>query len=299
MTTEFDHKSYPHRFYRESGSVPLGGLLVATIITLAASVLFGVIYSAISYYNPIIYVGFIVTLGFGAALGASVIYAATTGHIRSNAVRLFLGLVAATVGEYVSWVIFISALTGWQSMIFDPTVLMQLVPAIAEEGYYSLRGAPVSGTILWVQWIVEALMVYGMALLLAGTFDKVYCEKSRQWIKDEEDVIRFEADSHSFMESLVSERYNVLNDLKLLSLSAVPALRINLAVPEQYDANHYLSLDELTETETKDGVKVDSNTILNRLIIPADIAMKIRELKSKVPVDEQTESMDDAAAELA
>ncbi|MEL6340929.1 MAG: hypothetical protein AAFQ65_13545 [Myxococcota bacterium] len=277
-----DHPKYSSRFYRESGVAPLGGIVLALVAGLGAALVLAPIYSALTFINPFVYINVLATLGLGFGLTVAVQAGANWGSIRNYKVVVLVGVLSALMAEYASWVTFIFMLTERGTIILDPLAIVEVLPLIAQEGYYTLRSAPVSGTILWILWGVEASIVFGFTILGAWGVSSVYCEESGGWTQEESDVVRVHPTDDGFIQGLLDEKYEVLSErAEVLPPTSLEALRIDLFRPRLRTAKHYLSLVRLSPKETKDGVEAEEEVVLKHLIVPAHVADQVQALGAK------------------
>lgn len=266
---------------------------------LGAAVFLAAIYSAITFYNPFIYINVIGTGALGFAIGSAIAKGGEQGKIRNRMVLPIIGLLCALAAEYVSWVVFIAALTDWTILLFDPGSIFSFMPMLAEKGYYSLAGSDVSGVILWILWGIEALIVLGLTVVMSMSSERVFCESSGDWAEDEKDIVRVQPKTETFFQDLIEERYQALdNDLQVLAPDTIPALRMDIARPRLRTASHYLSVVALTPKATKDGMEVETENVLSNLIVPAEVADQLHALAARAPVapDEEDSEEDEVAA---
>ncbi|MEO1172064.1 MAG: hypothetical protein AAFX94_08420, partial [Myxococcota bacterium] len=150
---------------------------------------------------------------------------------------------------------------------------------IAEEGYYSHGSSVDSGTLLWVLWGIEALMVFGIAAVGTVGVSEVYCEESGEWTEEQKDVVRLRPLNDQFIKKLLDQDYSVLHtDVELEPATSLDALRIDLFQPRIKTADHYLSVVQLSPKETKEGLEAEEQVVLKHLIIPPAAADSIRAL---------------------
>ncbi len=179
--------------YKASGK--LGPLTLALFAGVAVGAIVGaVIYQLIMNWIPIIQIKFLATLAFGGGLGAAAMFAVHRGHCRNALVAGVLALAVAGLG------LFASHYWNYQSAISDiidkqPNVTSADIKADLpfgkyldlrkEMGWSMKRGGKVEGGMVTFLWILEALIVVGLAgFMAAGAAAKPYCESCQKWCDD-------------------------------------------------------------------------------------------------------------------
>lgn len=267
---------YPARFYSESGVAPVGGVLLTLGVSVVAGVVLAAVYSAVSFYNPFIYFGFIGTGLLGFAMGFVVNRVARVGGVRNATVRVGVALLVAVFAEYVSWAVFLRLLTD--TWFLDPIAWLELVPMVAETGYYSIASVEVSGVLLWILWSVELLVVVGLAMLIAFPVNDVYCDAAGAWTTEAQDVARFQGDVEAVVSKLMTESYmDITSGLTPVPADTLPAIRVDDYVSPRADAPSYLTLHRVEPDEKGEE---SSSIIVEHVIVPPEVARAFRALEA-------------------
>jgi hypothetical protein len=114
-------------------------------------------------------------LAFGAALGGACAAAVRVGRVYSPLVALLASCAVGLVALYASWLFWtldVINRLGYQVTVVDlllrPIALFEFPRVISEYGTWSYRGRVYRGPVLWVIWVVEALMIV-LGATLIGT----------------------------------------------------------------------------------------------------------------------------------
>ncbi|MDP6360159.1 MAG: hypothetical protein QF473_33900, partial [Planctomycetota bacterium] len=131
---------------------------------------------------------------FGFGVGFTVGYAGKASKCRSRPFMTVAGLVAGILALYSGWVFFEFALlnrygsvsipaSSLPDMFLSPVALWKTAETINANGWYSIRGTTPSGIVLWIFWAIEAVLVVGMAAVLAPAAidEEVFCEQCFDW----------------------------------------------------------------------------------------------------------------------
>ncbi len=269
-------------FYRHTGTVPLLGLLLILVIGSITAALLGVAYTYGIVWIPFIYVCFLLTGGFGAAVGGVVGLLARFGHVRNSLATGLLGCLCALVGLYVAWAVddYARAAGGHQpSLRFNPSDLLWYMGEFYNEGYWGLSGnTMISGPFLAVLWVIEALVICGIAAFLAAGMivDRVYCETCRRWIPTREDVYRVslaEAEGENLKQCLEDD-VRMLANMKRAMPEDQAYIQLDLTSCPGCEHSHYLSAKAVAHVPNKEGKveKKEEALMGHRQVLAEDIA---------------------------
>jgi hypothetical protein len=189
------------RVYTHSGQLG-SGLLVVPVTGLIAAVVLASAYAYIDVYSPIAgYISILFVIGFGIAQGFAVGQAGYMARCRNPAFLSVVGLVTGLVALYVSWAVFEYALMGRSdssvkvsliTLVLSPKAVWEIAKRINEVGWYSIRSATPTGIVLWIFWGIEAVLVVGLAALVARfrIDGEVFCERCSAWCDPDKEPIR-------------------------------------------------------------------------------------------------------------
>ena len=252
----------------------------------------GIIYSYIVYYNPIAgYLSIIVTAAGGACFGATSYLAVRVGHCRNTLVAGLIGLLVTLWGYYVSWAFFEAIIYSSDEesvsgieLLAHPDAIFAIAKAIAETGWFTLKGKAVSGLFLWACWAIEAIIIIAIGSL-GGLFavNTTYCESCSAWADDEIAKVKFAmppAGSPKLPDNDLN--FELLATLGPAPLGAGKALLLEVEGCKNCDKTRIVKLEKVTESIDSEG-KTETNTesILSKHLLEFDELDKILALKSR------------------
>jgi hypothetical protein len=178
-------------YYKHSGKTAPQGIIFGLLVGAAASVPAAFLYNYGLFTLPEAKLRGFCTLAFGALIGAAAGAAMCWGKLRNKLFAGVVGLAASSIGLYVSWVAWIVHLIRPTVWLFNPVRaaihprgLWQAALAVNTVGTWSYGGGtPEHGTILWIIWIGEALLVLtaGTIVAVALVQRRPFCEQCGQW----------------------------------------------------------------------------------------------------------------------
>ena len=184
--------SEPAVKYSHSGAVGYSPF-VLLLVGLPACLAVAVAYAYILVYCPVVgYVNVLFVAGYVFGAGFALGHLAKAGKCRSTGFVVFASSLISLVSFYVSWVFFIYAMLNRYmdaadapslAVCFAPGLLWKLICALNEDGWYSIFGGTPSGTVLWVMWGIEALILVIGPIVIAPMriAREMFCERCFQW----------------------------------------------------------------------------------------------------------------------
>lgn len=177
------------------------GLLVVPLIGIASVVLLAALFGAATVCETRflprfkIVPGFLL-IGFVVALIAILRMSVRWGKVRNRGFMILSGSLLGLLAVYVSWASFLGTFDyvrggsgSFLGYLQSPGAMWEAAGRIAEKGWYTtLRGTRPSGFILWLFWVLEALILTGGGVLagLSSTLETVFCEVCSDWAADVE-----------------------------------------------------------------------------------------------------------------
>ena len=187
--------------YRLSGK-PGPSLIVAPVVGALAGFVLGVIYAYLDVYIPIAgFVTVILTFGFMFGVGWVVAAVGRKFRCRSSMFVGMVGLFAATVALYSSWVAFEFALltrtrdlTGLSffTLFLRPDMVWGVAKGFNETGWFTIGSNSPSGVFLWIIWGFEAAVVLigSPIVAMSQVRGAVFCEPCVKWVAVADEPIR-------------------------------------------------------------------------------------------------------------
>jgi hypothetical protein len=222
-------------YYKPSGKIPVNGIFISLIIAFVITVILSIIYIALQWFITFIYLNFFIAAGLGFGVGAGVFIAIGLGKIRNTKYECILAVLCGLLAWYSQWALFVSLmseaegsmgggmwvrssfnLSGFWYELTHPEMLFQAMLSLNDGGTFALKHNTVSGTLLWVVWFLEALIIVGAPVLfsLSGRSTTPFSEQNIQWM-EERDVpgkLKSIADPHRMIGELNSGNLKSVKD---------------------------------------------------------------------------------------
>ena len=301
---------HDERYYRASGAVPFGGTLLMLLCGGAAAAALAFAYALLTAFNRYVYFTAIGTVVFGVGIGGAVVFGAVAGKVRNRVFMMIVAASLAVVGLYLSWAFYIPYILGrmnvaGQPFHFQPHIVFDRIHFLGEIGVWKLFGWGPRGWQLYAFWLVEAAVVLGGAVIVAGTARNPYCEACGQWTNEEKPARPLAlTDPDRLRAALEEERYEVLDELRNQDAALENCFRATLYTCPQCIDSDYLTISHVRLTTSKDGnVQTQTTELVRRLHVPRELVEHLRVALSDtgpfLPPQEQTAEPDDELAEAA
>jgi len=282
-------------YYKPSGKIPVKGIFISLITAFVITVILSIIYIALQWFIPFIYFNFFIAAGLGFGVGGGVFIAIGAGKIRNTTYECVLAVLCGLLSWYCQWALFVSLmseaegsmgggmwvrssfnLTGFWYILIHPDILFQAMLRLNDAGTFTLKHNTVSGSFLWVVWVIEALIIIGAPMLfsLSGRSTSPFSEQNDQWM-DERDVdgkLKTVTDPEQMINELNTGNLKCLKDF-------LPAddLSNDYATLRVYDSPgdpvNYISVTNISHKADKKGeLKKETKTVIEYFRITA--AMK-------------------------
>jgi hypothetical protein len=287
----------PDRYYRHSGKFPPAAVLKGLAAGLAASVPLAFVYAYAIVYIPIIgVVSFILTAGFAAIVGLATGALLHAGKVRNQPVAYATALPVGLFALWASWVVWVYALlhradsdVGLFEIAFSPVGLWKVINLINEKGAWNLKGFTPTGGFLWFLWGLEALLIVGIIVFVAGMMvDNPFCEACDRWCEEHKSIaVRGPTTKEHLTEPLEQGNYAILNQLP--APDAASYTRFDMHQCGQCQATTTLTATGVTVTMKK-GKEEQSESVLVRylLVPPGDLGALQRVLAEGQAAQVQT-----------
>ncbi len=287
--------------YKHSGAVPLAAVALITVAGGATALVGGAIYTYGINYIPLIYVNFLLTAGYGLVLGLAVGSAAKTGKLRNNFVLTSLAFVFGLLGIYVAWGVDPLARGGSEVGLsgFNPLFMLAYMEFLFEEGSWGLSdGEPVKGLFLAAIWLLESLVILGIAMVTArGMTAKLpFCDQCEAWTTVEEGVVHFATHGEDpRWDRVMMGDLSALNDLAFGITDEGTAVRLDLATCAGCVHSNFLTVQAAKYSLDKKGnVSEKLTPVFSWLQIDEAGVQLVRDRarEAEVQAEEETESED-------
>lgn len=298
--------------YRHSGRLGYG-IIVIPVVGIVAALLLGVTYAYADVYIPIAgYVSFILTLIFAAAVGYCVSKAAVIGSCRSTGFVHLMGFLVSLLALYTSWVAFTYALISRDApaelevsaarLFMAPAAVWKIVLLVNEAGWYSIRGGTPKGTVLWIFWTIEAVMVIGIVLAMSasGIGGRVFCERCGRWCRTVKDLVRLWVTTDAnLLRRITGGDVRALADLPSAPGTLSPYLRVDANRCESCPDTATYQVCLVTHRRKKDGeLEEETNELTGQQLLTPQELSQLDELAKRPPkLPEEEPSAGDSPTE--
>lgn len=272
-------------YYKPSGKIPVKGIFISLITAFVLTVILSILYIALQWFIPFIYLNFFIAVGLGLGVGGSVFIAIGLGKIRNTKYDLVLAVISSFLAWYSQWALFVSLmyeaegsmgggiwvrssfnLTGFWHVFTHPDFLLQAMLSLNSAGTFTLKSSTVSGTFLWIVWIIEALIIIVIPIIfsISGRATNPFSEQNDQWMeaRDIEGKLKTVADPDQMTKELSTGNLKPLKDF-------LPAddLQNDYATLHVYespgDPVKYISVTNVSHTADKKGeLKKETKTVI-------------------------------------
>lgn len=278
-------------YYKPSGKAPISGIILALAGGAVVAVALSIVYIALQWFIPFIYINVVFTLLFSvglAGLGAELL---KRGKIRNMTVAMVIGIIISLVAFYSQWALFISLtlessgtasiageigivktsfnLNTFSKVFLEPKFVFASIKELNEIGTFSLKRTVVSGTFLWIVWIIEALIILGSGFFVRlYVKNKPYSETCDKWLKETSSKHALVTDTIALKKSLEEGKYS--ETLQIIKenppLENAYSEVFIYALPE--DRVAYISILNVTKTQNGKDEKVHTDEFIKLLRIP-------------------------------
>lgn len=258
-------------YYKPSGIAPVNSIITLAIGGVIAAVVLSIVYIALQWFIPIIYLNLLITAGFGFGLYLAMGYLVRLGKIRNRAIAAGVALFAALVGMYSQWALFVSlmervdgsvlyfvktsfSLNNYMAVFTDPLRLFTEAKILNEIGTFSIKSATVSGIVLWIVWAIEAILIMGIPVYLTYVHaGNPFSEKNNAWMDETafDLKLKYIEDTTAFKSALELGDYSVVNNL--VGNEAQDRFSTITGYRSEGDENIYLTFNNHLVTTNKKG----------------------------------------------
>ena len=273
------------QYYHSSGKAPVSGVVLSLMGGAAAGFVLAAIYAYFIIFVPFIYVRVLGTVGLGFGVGWATGYALGLGKIRNmKAVYGIIGAVSL-ITLYSAWVMWIYGLldregeiVSFWAVALQPWVVWDIMRSLNATGVWSLKGAEVSGVVLWVIWGIEALIILGFIFVtgVKAIRGVPFCEACLKWSLRDPAVLELSGSGTPELLSRVRAKdYAFLRAATRRRGDDINWVRFDVYRCDQCSQLNVLKLNEVTFTIDNRGETSEKSSIIldNLLISPSELGV--------------------------
>jgi hypothetical protein len=236
----------------------------------AAAATVGAVYGALTYWIPFVYLNFFGTIGLGLAAGGAVYLGAVFGKVRNTTVSGLGGVVAGLAALWGAWVVWIYVVTADADtgvILLSPASIWRAMGVIGAHGVWSIgrsSSTPVSGTTLYVVWVIEALIVLGVSAFISHVFmvRKPFCERCNSWVNRKNSLPKLSPpEDASTLDGLDDGDISGILTLEGNPMGSMH-LQVDLQACRTCDEMHLMSISAVVESRNDKGEKETSTSCL-------------------------------------
>lgn len=279
-----------YKYYKPSGKFSILSFLYFTVLSLLVLPLLGLAYAYCIWYIPFIYINFIIAAVFGFIVGVLInTFVIKKGKVRNKLLAVLFGFFGGLIALYFHWSVWVDlVINAGESygnsrigitvsnisflqvftLATEPATLFNLISEIGEVGTWGIRRATVSGTFLYVIWLIETIIIIGAASLSISKHRDPFCEHDNTWFEKQElKPFNFIENTEEMITDLGTSNLE-----KLDSLSFVENIEeVSHSIFTLYSSSHnenFLSIEnKIAKTNKKGEIEFDSEFIVENIFV--------------------------------
>ncbi|MHC4674669.1 MAG: hypothetical protein ACYTF1_19355 [Planctomycetota bacterium] len=251
--------------YKHSGKLG-SSIIIVPIVSIIAALILSVAYSYANVYSPVAgYLSILLVIFYAFGIGVCISYAALLAKCRNTKFVVFVAFLTSLLAFYTQWVIFIYALLQRSSeppeasplaIFLQPGAVWEFARLINKEGWYSLRSFTPAGTILWVFWVIEFLIIVITipASSVYAIVDRVFCERCMSWCRVRKNMFRLAiAEDEELLNCVSAGDIVAMEKLSAIGHQDAPSFQIDLHQCDTCNDTSTMQIKLITLSEEKDG----------------------------------------------
>lgn len=284
-------------YYKASGKFSPSVFISYLLIALISTPILALIYTHIIYYMPFIYFNVLITVGSAILLGFLTGKAINKGKCRNTLIASVLSIISVILMKYLTWAIYVplvytksyevldmnlaERLQLSLYLLADPAYLLEGLSEIASIGVWSVFSVDFNGPLLYIVWVLEALIfIIGCCLMARSAAKEPYCEETNQWFKESKGEIKLNAPSDIQQFKADIEAGQMSDFIAMLSDTFADSdnyLSVKFYSLDDIDYG-YMSVQDVTKTKDKKGKeKEDKNNIFEYIRVESNVLQSVKQ----------------------
>lgn len=199
--------------------------LAASVLCLLATLILSWLYSLLLRYLLITPFDIILVLAYGFIMGRLTRMVTSRARMKSPLYAGVMGLAAGVFAMWFAWAAYLCLLADWDAsfyfhLLVNPWGIFDWLPVLAANPVWSLGKSDMPALFYYAAWLVEAMVVIGMAVKgpIAFLRENLMCEACGEWIGETGDVARFAIpEDENLFGGIVGGDLSLLPELRRLS----------------------------------------------------------------------------------
>jgi hypothetical protein len=287
-------------YYKPSGKISVLSILICSLAVLLGTILIGIIYTYAVWYIPLIYINFLLTIGSGFALFILISFLTHRFKSRSKLFDMAISVIASVLLVYVNWVIWVdlvlnsgetygidnqigitvsgSSISGVLELFLNPKEVLNYANIINGYGTWGIKGGTVSGTFLWIIWIIEAAILFGFTPFMTLFKEaEPFCEIENEWAEKKEvnHTFKFVANGDELKRDLENNKFEPVLNLEIKEDTGLDHMKMYIYYAKA-SALFYLSIKNFTgKLDKENKVSYSEKFIVENIEIPQEVGLKL------------------------
>lgn len=279
----YNRNDYMGQNYDSSSKISVMGILLAVIFGLIASIGGAFVYGLLINYVPFIYANILFAYFFGFGIAKAITFGAKLGHITNKGVIYGIGTIFILITEYFSWVFWIYVSSEFELLMFKLGDMIDIIKRVNIIGAWEIKGTVVTGTVLWIVWALEAVIIaYGILKNLKGFYQSnSYCSRCNSWVGNvalEVEVERY-GDRKYVKETFSRGDFSAIDLMEPIVSNEIKShWRLDLKVCDHCNSTYFLNVVEVIISNSKGKINSVENFVLNNVPADSSVYEKIESL---------------------
>jgi len=282
-------------YYQPSGKAPVTGICISIIGGATAAVLLAILYIALQWFIPFIYFNVFISIFFGYGLAITLSFLFKKTKNRNKKTAMLIAIFIALIAFYAQWALFVSLMLNAEgsdsfyvrssfnlntffTTILHPATMLNIILELNNTGTINIKHDVISGVLLWLVWLFEAMIIIVIPLLSAPVCaSEPFSEMNNTWMDKLENAKHhlFVEDPAGLKAALESRNYESINLLKA-DVPAHDKYSFITTFSSAGDNDCYLSIENVTITvNRKNEEKKIKKAVVTYLSVPISFINKL------------------------
>lgn len=182
------------------------------------------------------------------------------------------------LGDFFGWSFWFFAATEQEYLPLHPAALWAAIGAVAENGAWTIFGSTPKGTLLYVIWLAELILIVGTAILTAlGRVSLPFCESCQKWtdLLPGTPTMQAVADPAALKGRLEEGDFAALEELGKAEPDAAAYTELEIKSCPNCDASRYLTIRSVEIVTSSKGEEKVESTLLENFALSPDAQSKL------------------------